>query len=183
MTKKKELSQELKAECEMAKALFISRKNGLGLTQAKLAEAAEISPAGVAMYLNGTNPLNAKFATVLSRLIGVQVKEFSPRLAKEIAQMTVSVQAQIDKAPAENLDTYIAGQAAELMGLATPRSRAVLQRINKAAVDGRLSEADIDLLDQIAARFESSGEQHASGEGSHKRLREKLQKNDPHPKQ
>ncbi len=70
-----------------------------------------------------------------------------------------------------------------LIDLATPRSRAVLQRINKAAIDGRLSEADIDLLDQIAARFESSGEQHASGEGSHKRLREKLQKNDPNPKQ
>lgn len=106
MTKKKELSPELKSECEAAKALFISRKNGLGLTQAKLAEAAEISPAGVAMYLNGTNPLNSKFAAVLSRLIGVAVEEFSPRLAKEISAMAKSVTDQ--GAIRENAGAYSA---------------------------------------------------------------------------
>ncbi|WLH04843.1 S24 family peptidase [Pseudomonas lurida] len=88
MTKKKELSPELKAECEAAKALFVSKKNALGLTQASLAEAADISAAAVAMYLNGTNPLNAKFAVVLSRLLGVPVERFSKRLAVEIAGLT-----------------------------------------------------------------------------------------------
>jgi transcriptional regulator with XRE-family HTH domain len=88
MTKKKELSPELKAECEAAKSLFVSKKNALGLTQASLAEAADISAAAVAMYLNGTNPLNAKFAAVLSRLLGVPVERFSKRLAVEIAGLT-----------------------------------------------------------------------------------------------
>jgi Predicted transcriptional regulator len=88
MTKKKELSPELKAECEAAKALFVSKKNALGLTQASLAEAADISAAAVAMYLNGTNPLNAKFAAVLARLLGVPVERFSKRLAVEIAGLT-----------------------------------------------------------------------------------------------
>ena len=88
MTKKKELSPELKAECEAAKSLFVSKKNALGLTQASLAEAADISAAAVAMYLNGTNPLNAKFAAVLSRLLGVPVERFSKRLAAEIAGLT-----------------------------------------------------------------------------------------------
>lgn len=88
MTKKKELSPELKAECDAAKALFVSRKNSLGLTQASLAEAADISAAAVAMYLNGTNPLNAKFASVLSRVLGVPVEKFSKRLAKEISGLT-----------------------------------------------------------------------------------------------
>lgn len=88
MTKKKELSPELKAECEAAKSLFVSKKNALGLTQASLAEAADISAAAVAMYLNGTNPLNAKFAAVLSRLLGVPVESFSKRLAVEIAGLT-----------------------------------------------------------------------------------------------
>lgn len=88
MTKKKELSPEFKAECEAAKALFVSKKNALGLTQASLAEAADISAAAVAMYLNGTNPLNAKFAAVLSRLLGVPVERFSKRLAVEIAGLT-----------------------------------------------------------------------------------------------
>ncbi|UVN46219.1 LexA family transcriptional regulator [Pseudomonas mosselii] len=87
MTKKKDLSPELKAECEAAKRLFTQKKNALGLTQAKVAEAADISPAGVAMYLNGTNPLNAKFAVVLSRLLQEPVDRFSPRLAAELEQM------------------------------------------------------------------------------------------------
>lgn len=87
MTKKKDLSPELKAECEAAKKLFTQKKNALGLTQAKVAEAADISPAGVAMYLNGTNPLNAKFAVVLSKLLQEPVDRFSPRLAAELSQM------------------------------------------------------------------------------------------------
>lgn len=87
MSKKKDLSPELKAECDAAKALFTSKKNALGLTQAKIAEAADISPAAVAMYLNGANPLNAKFAAVLSRLIEEPVQRFSPRLASEISEM------------------------------------------------------------------------------------------------
>lgn len=88
MTRKKELSPELKAECDAAKSLFVSKKNALGLTQASLAEAADISAAAVAMYLNGTNPLNAKFAAVLSRLLGVPVEKFSKRLANEISGLT-----------------------------------------------------------------------------------------------
>ncbi|POA52106.1 MULTISPECIES: LexA family transcriptional regulator [unclassified Pseudomonas] len=87
MSKKKELSPELKAECDAAKALFVSRKNSLGLTQAKLAEEADISAAAVAMYLNGTNPLNAKFAVVLSRLLDVPVEKFSPRLHEELRSL------------------------------------------------------------------------------------------------
>lgn len=88
MSKKKELSLELKAECDAAKALFVSKKNALGLTQASLAEAADISAAAVAMYLNGTNPLNVKFAAVLSRLLDVPIDKFSKRLAKEISGLT-----------------------------------------------------------------------------------------------
>ena len=88
MSKKKDLSPELKAECDAAKALFVSKKNALGLTQASLAEAADISAAAVAMYLNGTNPLNVKFAAVLSRLLDVPIEKFSKRLAAEISGLT-----------------------------------------------------------------------------------------------
>lgn len=88
MSKKKELSPELKAECDAAKAIFVSKKNALGLTQASLAEAADISAAAVAMYLNGTNPLNAKFASVLSRVLEVPIEKFSKRLAHEISGLT-----------------------------------------------------------------------------------------------
>ncbi|QKF52794.1 LexA family transcriptional regulator [Pseudomonas graminis] len=97
MSKKKELSPELKAECDAAKALFVSRKNALGLTQASLAESADISAAAVAMYLNGTNPLNAKFAVVFSRLLGVPVEKFSKRLAKEINGLTVASEQAVER--------------------------------------------------------------------------------------
>lgn len=82
----------------------------------------------------------------------------------------------------EQAATYQQAQrAAAMMDFATPRTRSVLERINQAALAGRLNDADLDLLDQIAARFENSeGEQHASQQGSHQRLRDKLQKNDPH---
>ena len=95
MSKKKELSPELKAECDAAKALFVSKKNALGLTQASLAAEADISAAAVAMYLNGTNPLNAKFAVVLSRLLGVPVERFSKRLAREISGLTSVAEAPL----------------------------------------------------------------------------------------
>jgi phage repressor protein C with HTH and peptisase S24 domain/DNA-binding XRE family transcriptional regulator len=96
MSKKKELSPELKAECDAAKALFVSKKNALGLTQASLAEAADISAAAVAMYLNGTNPLNVKFAAVLSRLLDVPIEKFSKRLATEISGLTGATEQMSD---------------------------------------------------------------------------------------
>lgn len=104
---------------------------------------------------------------------------------EEIAEMAEAVRprAAADSA-SEEAGRYQADRAQALMGFATPRTRSVLERINQAALSGRLSDADLDLLDQIAARFEGSeGTQPASTQGSHKRLKDKLQKNDPHPKQ
>jgi transcriptional regulator with XRE-family HTH domain len=75
-------------------------------------------------------------------------------------------------------------QAADLMQFATPRTRTVLERINQAARAGRLSEADLDLLDQITARFEGAANPPtADAQGNHKRLRKRLQNDDPHAKQ
>lgn len=174
MSKKKELSPELKAECEAAKSLFASRKNARGLTQAKLAAEADISPAAVAMYLNAVNPLNAKFASVLARLIDVTVESFSPRLAKEIGGMASAIEGH----PQRLEGSAVAEQASLLDAVATPRSREILARIAKAARDGLLTEADLTLLDQIAARLEGANKapkQHHTT--SHKRLRDKLTKN------
>lgn len=42
----------------------------------------------------------------------------------------------------------------KLKGKATPRSMEVINRIEKAAQQGRLKEADLVLLEGIAARFE-----------------------------
>lgn len=90
MSKKKPLTPELQAECRAANALFLAKKNELKLSQKKIADAVGISPAGVAQYLNGTNPLNAKFAAAFSCLIEEPVEKFSPRLAAEIAKIARS---------------------------------------------------------------------------------------------
>jgi hypothetical protein len=47
-----------------------------------------------------------------------------------------------------------------LKGKATPRSLAALDRIEKAAQQGRLKEADLVLLEGIAARFEELNTKH-----------------------
>lgn len=84
MTKKRILPPDRLAECEAAHALFLSKKNELSLSQKKIADAAGMTPAAVNLYFKGINPLNAKFATVLARLLEVPVESFSPRLADEI---------------------------------------------------------------------------------------------------
>ena len=43
---------------------------------------------------------------------------------------------------------------ATLLGAASPRSRTAMERIAEAAKDGRLTEDDLELLAQIAARIE-----------------------------
>lgn len=68
----------------------MAKKNQLKLSQKKVAEIAGITPAAVNLYFKGLNPLNAKFAAVLARLLEEPVEKFSPRLAAEIAEMAAS---------------------------------------------------------------------------------------------
>lgn len=90
MTKKRILPPELMAECAAAHDLFISKKNDLKLSQKKIADAAGMTPAAVNLYFKGINPLNTKFAAVLARMLEEPVSAFSPRLADEIAALTVA---------------------------------------------------------------------------------------------
>lgn len=170
------------AEC-MALKSEIAAANANGgrrLTQEFLAQELGMTQGNLSSHLNGKRAITKDLAVKVALATGIPVERFSPRLAKEIVAMAQAVQQPTEKPPS---GAFNAGQMAELMGLATPRSRAVLQRITQAADEGRLSEADIDLLDQIAARFETNSRPQVRGEGSHKRLRERLQNDDSHPKQ
>jgi transcriptional regulator with XRE-family HTH domain len=83
-------------------------------------------------------------------------------------------QAEPDQGAAE-----VAHHADMLAMAATPRSREILRRIAMAADEGRLTEDDLDLLDQIAARFESRQPDVSTTPATpHQRLREKLKRND-----
>lgn len=119
MTKKKPLSPDLLAECSAASELFLAKKNELKLTQKKIADAAGISPAAVAQYLNGTNPLNAKFAATLSRLIDEPVEKFSKRLAAEMADL-----AQVVAPPRPAPDAAHKDGTVHAIDFSRPRSKA-----------------------------------------------------------
>lgn len=88
MTKKKPLPPALLAECQAAHDLYLSKKNALKLNQRKIADAAGMTPVSVNHYLKGINPLNARFAAVLAKLLKEPIESFSPRLAAEIAEMS-----------------------------------------------------------------------------------------------
>lgn len=88
---KKALDPARKAECDKLKAIFNSKKHDLGLTQEKLAHALDMNQSSVSHYMNGVNPLNAAAASAFARILGVDVFEFSPRLAREIADMAGGV--------------------------------------------------------------------------------------------
>lgn len=89
--KKKELTEEQKADNARLKALYESRKNYLDLTQAKVSEALGISQGAINHYLNGINALNISIASKFARLLQVTVDEFSPTLASEIQQMSDTI--------------------------------------------------------------------------------------------
>lgn len=63
----------------------MAKRNALGLSQKKIADAADMSPAAVNLYFKGINPLNLQFAAVLSEQLQESIEAFSPRLAKEAA--------------------------------------------------------------------------------------------------
>lgn len=88
---KKALDPARKAECDKLKAIFNSKKRDLGLTQEKLAHALDMNQSSVSHYLNGVNPLNAQAAASFAKILGVDVGDFSTRLAKEIAEMAGGV--------------------------------------------------------------------------------------------
>jgi hypothetical protein len=54
-------------------------------------------------------------------------------------------------APGEGIDSRIA----DLLTRASPKSQGALERIAEAAAAGKLTEADLELLEQIAKRFEA----------------------------
>lgn len=89
--KKRELEDWEKAECLALKAAVDAHNLGKSraemLTQGKIADALGINQGSVSSYLNGYNALNVKVASVIAGLISKPVESFSPRLAKEIAEI------------------------------------------------------------------------------------------------
>ncbi|OFE11409.1 hypothetical protein PHACT_12695 [Pseudohongiella acticola] len=85
--KKVEPTELERQEAASLKKLYDSKKRTLKLTQEAIADTLQITQGGVSHYLNGRNPLNLKVASVIARLLQVDISEFSERLADEQKQM------------------------------------------------------------------------------------------------
>lgn len=157
--KKREITDWEKAECAALKAELDafnagkSRKDSL--TQGKIADVLEISQGAVSSYLNGYNALNTRVAGVIAGLIGIPVDKFSKRLAAEIARIaqTASWALPDVQTPAGTLSRHNTAQQRS-QGKLTTRGMEALDRIEKAAVLGLLKEADLVVLEGVAARLE-----------------------------
>lgn len=91
LMKKKELEPIAKQECAALKAIYLKKRNELGLTQEKAAEILGMNQGSFSHYLNGRNSLNTAFAVQVAHLLQVPVEAFSPRLANLISVMTRAV--------------------------------------------------------------------------------------------
>lgn len=82
--KKRELTQEEKAECAALKDIYVAKRAQLKLTQEDIANELGISQGAVSMYFSGRNAINLEFALKISKLLQCNIRDFSPRLASEL---------------------------------------------------------------------------------------------------
>ncbi len=95
METKKSLTTEQLEDAKRLKALYESKKKERGITQYTIADELDITQGAVGHYLNGRNALNAPIASAFARMLGVNVADFSPTLAKEIESMSASSQGNV----------------------------------------------------------------------------------------
>ena len=88
MEKKKRITESQRQDAARLKASYEKKNKSLGLTQQVMADALDITQGAVGHYLNGRNQLNISSAVVFAKMLQVDVSEFSPTLANEIAQLS-----------------------------------------------------------------------------------------------
>ena len=89
MVKKKDITLAQAEDAHRLKQLYEARKKLLGVTQQSIADELDITQGAVGHYLNGRNPLNPSIALVFAQQLRVNVEDFSPTLAKELASLVV----------------------------------------------------------------------------------------------
>lgn len=193
------ITDEEIADCRRLRALFDAHNAGRQrrdrLTQEAAGAALGMTQAALSNILNGNRPITIEVAAGAARLLGVSIRDFSPRLADEIEGFASHIKPKGEVAlPDRNNVLMTCAQChrqlgeqpnplVDLAALATPRSRAALLHIATAAREGRLTDADLVLLEQIAQRFERTSAEHSEPDGSNTRLRERLRKDDPNAQQ
>lgn len=82
------LTPDQELECRKLKAIFLQKSP---LSQKAFAEKYGFgSPANLGQYLNGRRPLNVSLSAKLAKVLGVDIADFSVRLAREAAELGIS---------------------------------------------------------------------------------------------
>lgn len=144
--KKRDLEDWELAECTALKnavdAYNAGKPRAERLSQGKIADALGMNQGSVSSYLNGVNALNARVAGIIAGLIKVPVESFSPRLAKEIAEMAapIVVESKMESgslAIFEQAGAY--GAAAKVMELLNKHGKSLRpdqqERLERAVAD------------------------------------------------
>lgn len=106
------------------KYFYLKKKNTLGLTQEKLASmlgdgTEGVTQGAVSHFLNGRTPLSVKAAAVFARALQISVSDFSPDLAKRIAEFSeASAGGEQDEADDKTIESIpmISAKAAAGLG-------------------------------------------------------------------
>lgn len=112
MNDKKRLTNEQLKDAERLKAIYESKKKSLGITQQYIADELNMTQSAVGHYLNGRNALNVSAALMFARILGVQIDDFSPHLAKEMealhsAASNIKFVSGYEKRPAYPLISWV----------------------------------------------------------------------------
>ena len=139
--RKSELTSEQAADAQRLKALFVKWQKGPdGLSQEQFAEKFQIGSQGyLTQLLNGYRPLNAKIAARFAAGMQCEVKDFSPTLAAEIADVAAAIRSPIAKRPPQKLYGTDVTQEEVLVGkewgkVQNPTMKLLLQQLIEMAV-------------------------------------------------
>ncbi|MFV3388039.1 LexA family transcriptional regulator [Pseudomonas sp. NY15364] len=141
--KKRDLEEWELAECMALKkavdAYNAGKPRAERLSQGKIADALGMNQGSVSSYLNGVNALNARVAGIVAGLIKVPVESFSPRLAKEIAEMAAPIvggakqESAGQAASSEQAGTY--GAAAKVMEMLSKHGKSLTEQAQQRLLD------------------------------------------------
>lgn len=151
--KKRDLEEWELAECTALKkavdAYNAGKPRAERMSQGKIADALGMNQGSVSSYLNGVNALNARVAGIVAGLIQVPVESFSPRLAKEIAEMAEAVRPRpSSESISEQAATYQQAKTKTQAEAAAAMLEAVaaLHTIQAGLFSGQLTEAQVEQI-------------------------------------
>lgn len=152
-TDRRELTDLEKAECAALKAEIAVRNarndGSRKLTQEYLGQELGMTQGNLSSHLNGKRPISKEMAAKMAVLLDIPVERFSPRLAKEIAEMAEAVRPRPSlESISEQADTYQQAKTKTQAEAAAAMLEAVaaLHTIQAGLFSGQLTEAQVEQI-------------------------------------